>query len=208
MRIILATNNRHKVREMQAILAPAGAELITPDSLGLDFSVEETGDTFRANALIKARACHAASGLPALGDDSGLVVRALGGRPGVHSARYAGQHGDDEANLRRVLDELEEQERGRAAAGDLDRGAAFVCSLAFVEASGEEHFFEGQVAGVIAKSASGSGGFGYDPIFYLPEKGCTMAELPFSAKNELSHRARALADFVAWITERVSAPFH
>jgi XTP/dITP diphosphohydrolase len=213
MRIVLATNNLHKVREMQAIAAShscsahtvtAGVEFVTPDSLGLAFSAEEDGADFRANALIKAHACFAVSrraGLPVLADDSGLVVHALGGRPGVFSARYAGGHGDDAANIARVLSELAAPDvavcAGQAQAAD--RSAAFVCALAYIDASGGEHFFEGQVRGEIAPEPGGTGGFGYDPVFYLPEKGCTMAELPPEAKNELSHRARALEAFLAWL---------
>ncbi|MDR2734226.1 MAG: non-canonical purine NTP pyrophosphatase [Spirochaetota bacterium] len=213
MRIVLASNNRHKLIEMQAVLSPAGVELISPQSLGWDFSVEETGATFRENALIKARACYAASGLPSLGDDSGLVVDALDGRPGVYSARYAGGHGNDAANIRRVLEELEtlksaaprKDVRRPAAAmdaairGAAPRAARFVCALAYMDASGQEHFFDGEVAGVLAEAPSGTGGFGYDPIFYLPEKQATMAELSLEEKNELSHRARALRAFISWL---------
>jgi len=209
MRIVLASNNRHKLREMQAILLPADVELVTPESLGWNFSAEETGTTFRENALIKARACYAASGLPSLGDDSGLAVRALDGRPGVYSARYAGEHGNDAANIRRVLEELACTTQAPRPAMDgvkgggstQERGAAFICALAYIDASGREHFFDGEVAGVLAESPSGTGGFGYDPIFYLPEKRATMAELSLEEKNELSHRSRALRAFLAWLSD-------
>jgi XTP/dITP diphosphohydrolase len=194
MKIVFATNNQNKLREMQA-LASAGIEFVTPHSLGYDFFVEETGTTFRENALLKARACYDACGLPALGDDSGLVVRVLDGRPGVYSAHYAGEHGNDAANIRLVLEELAALE----AKGNSDRAAAFVCTLAFVNASGQEYFFEGQVAGELTKDLRGTGGFGYDPIFYVPEKKCTMAELPLAEKNRLSHRARAVQAFFAWL---------
>jgi len=199
MKIVLATNNQHKLREMQA-LASAGVEFVTPVALGLDFSVEETGAAFRENALLKARACYEACGLPALGDDSGLVVRALDGRPGVYSARYAGEHGNDAANIRRVLDELAALEANRTnTQGNVDRAAAFVCALAFVDTLGQEHFFDGQVAGELIRDPRGTDGFGYDPIFYVPEKGRTMAELPLAEKNGLSHRARAFQAFFAWL---------
>lgn len=191
MQIVFATNNTHKLTEVRAILAGCGLEVVSPQDLGLETDVNEDGATFRENALLKARAVHLASGLPALGDDSGLVVDALEGRPGVYSARYAGQHGDDAANTARVLSEL-------AAAPERPRSAAFICALAFVDANGAAHFFDGRVDGVIAQEASGTGGFGYDPVFFLPEHGCTMAQLPFEVKNGLSHRRRALDAFVAW----------
>ncbi len=201
MQIVLATNNAHKLTEVRAILAGCGLEVASPADLGLELDVEEVGVTFRENALLKAMACHRGTGLAALGDDSGLVVEALAGRPGVLSARYAGRHGDDAANTARVLAEL-------AALPGVSRAAAFVCSLAWVDADGGAHFFEGRVEGEIASAGAGSGGFGYDPVFFLPQHRCTMAELPFDQKNTLSHRRRALDAFVSWWQARGAGHAH
>jgi len=201
MQIVLATNNAHKLTEVRAILAGCGLKVASPSDLGVEFDVEEAGATFRENALLKAMACHRETGLAALGDDSGLVVEGLDGRPGVLSARYSERHGDDAANTARVLEEL-------AQLGDVSRAAAFVCSLAWVDLEGGAHFFEGRVEGEIASAGAGSGGFGYDPVFYLPQCRCTMAELPFEQKNTLSHRRRALDAFVAWWQERGAGHAH
>ncbi len=201
MQIVLATNNAHKLTEVRAILADCGLHVVSPAEMGVDLEVEEVGSTFRENALLKAQACHRETGLAALGDDSGLVVEALGGRPGVLSARYAGRHGDDAANTDRVLSEL-------AAMPGVSREAAFVCALVCVDQDGSAHFFDGRVEGEIASAPAGDGGFGYDPVFFLPQYQCTMAELPFEQKNKFSHRRRALDAFVAWWKQRGAGHAH
>ncbi len=182
LRLVLATHNHGKRREWQALLEGLPVTLVLPDELGLSEPVEETGRTYLENALLKARTLAAASGLPALADDSGLEVEALEGAPGLHSARYI--LGGDEVRYRALLRALEGVPPER-------RGARFRCVAALVLPDGREFHTEGVCEGVIQTAPSGEGGFGYDPVFFLPEQGCTMAELSFEAKNRISHRARA-----------------
>lgn len=182
LRLVLATHNHGKRREWQALLEELPVTLVLPDELGLSELVEETGRTYLENALLKARTLAAASGLPALADDSGLEVEALEGAPGLHSARYI--LGGDEVRYRALLRALEGVPPER-------RGARFRCVAALVLPDGREFHTEGVCEGVIQTAPSGEGGFGYDPVFFLPEQGCTMAELSFEAKNRISHRARA-----------------
>jgi XTP/dITP diphosphohydrolase len=183
MRLVAATRNEHKLRELREILA--GAELVPlPEAIELP---PEDGDTFADNALIKARAAHAATGEPAIADDSGIEARALGGRPGVRSARYAGEDASDEENLAKLLREV-------AEAGE-DRRVAYVCALAHVDRGGAERVVFGRCEGELASEPRGSGGFGYDPAFVPDDTGPgdrrTMAELPPEAKHAISHRGRA-----------------
>lgn len=177
----MASRNQHKVRELARVLAPHVLEPL-PESVGLP---PEDGETFTDNALLKARAVAAATGAPALADDSGIVVDALGGAPGVWSARYAGEDATDRENLDKLLAEM----RGRE-----DRRAAYVCVLALVGPDGSERLFEGRCEGRLAEAPRGTGGFGYDPAFIPddldgPER--TMAELVPAEKDAISHRGRA-----------------
>ncbi len=183
--LLAATNNRHKLDELRAILAPYGFAVLAPADLGLKLEVEEDGATFAANAVKKAQAFAAAAGLPAFADDSGLEVTALGGDPGVRSARYAGEPTDDRANLAKLLCEMQ---------GVADRRARFVCVIALaVPGSGDTPgTAEGEVRGRIIGAPRGSGGFGYDPVFVPDGFAETFAELPAETKNRLSHRANAL----------------
>lgn len=185
MNILVASNNAGKIREMRALLRPS--EVVSPADLDLQLDVEETGSTFAANAELKARAFAEATGLIALADDSGLAVDALDGAPGVLSARYGGPGLDDVDRYRLLLDNM--QTFPSAA----QRSARFCCAIAAVAPDGRICRAEGTCEGQIAHAASGDHGFGYDPIFFLPEHGCTMAELDASAKNEISHRGRAMA---------------
>ena len=182
MRILLATHNRGKRREWQALLAGLPVEWLLPDDLGLSGEVEETGETYLENALLKARTLGAASGLPTLSDDSGLEVDALDGAPGIHSARY--RLGPDAVRYRALLRALE-------GVPPEKRTARFRCVAALVLPDGREFTTEGVCEGLIATEPSGEGGFGYDPVFYVPEQGCTMAKLSDETKNRLSHRAHA-----------------
>jgi XTP/dITP diphosphohydrolase len=187
-RLVLATRNDHKLRELGEILAPV--ELLPlPEGVVLP---PETGNTYADNALIKARAARAATGGPVIADDSGISVTALGGRPGVHSARFAGADATDQQNLDLLLREI---------APHADRSAAYVCVIAHIDADGNERLFEGRCEGELTDEPRGSGGFGYDPAFVPhdtgPDDRRTMAELGPEEKHAISHRgraARALAD--------------
>ncbi len=193
-RVVLATRNRHKVLELREILADVlraagvavdleAAIACVEDFPGVE-DVVESGVTFAANALLKARAVSLATGLPALADDSGLAVDVLGGSPGVFSARWAGAHGDDDANLRLLLDQL-------ADVPDEHRGAGFVCAAAFVRPDGTEHVELGELRGTLERAPRGGGGFGYDPILRVDDRR-TLAELSPAHKNAISHRGQAL----------------
>jgi XTP/dITP diphosphohydrolase len=181
--LILATSNLHKVGEMRELLP--GLEL-EPLPGGYESPVED-GDSFEANALIKARAAHAALGGAVIADDSGVEAEDLGGAPGIYSARYAGEGAGDEDNLDKLLREVD------AAGGE--RRAAYVCVLALIDADGSEHIFEANCTGRLLRERRGDGGFGYDPIFVPdatgPEDERTMSELSQAEKNEISHRGRA-----------------
>ena len=183
MKLIIASNNAHKLEEIRAILGGAFEEILSLREAGIEHETVEDGVTFAENAAKKAREIAEISGCCALADDSGLCVDALGGAPGIYSARFAGEHGNDAANRRRLLREME----------DIDeRAAHFTCSMALVRPDGSMTAAEGFVYGEIARAEAGENGFGYDSLFYLPERGCTMAQLPPEEKNEISHRHNAL----------------
>ena len=184
-KLLLASNNAGKLREYQTLLADLPLALTTPAREGIAIHVDETGATFVENAVIKARAHCRASGLPTLADDSGLEVDALGGAPGVHSARYAGEGASDQDRYEKLLDAL----RG---VPDKKRTARFRCVIALALPAGEVLTAEGICEGIIAHEPRGEHGFGYDPIFYMPALGRTMAELEPAVKDRLSHRARAV----------------
>ncbi len=185
MELVLASNNPGKLREIRAILEPLGMEIRTAAQAGFKGEVEETGDTFEANARLKACTVASALGLPALADDSGLTVEALGGAPGVYSARYAGPNATDAERSAKLLREL-------AGVPPEKRGAAFVCVMACCLPSGRVLTAQGRLEGRIALAPAGENGFGYDPVFELPERGCTVAQLTAEEKNAISHRGRAL----------------
>jgi XTP/dITP diphosphohydrolase len=197
--LVVATRNRGKLEEIRALLSGLVATVrCAADFPGFPDTVED-GATFEANALKKAREAAAFTGLPALADDSGLVVDCLGGRPGVYSARFAGQGLGDAANNARLLEEL----RGTALAA---RTAAFVCTLAFVTPAGEEQLFTGTVGGRIIDGQRGVNGFGYDPLFLVDGFDRTMAELSLEEKNRVSHRGEALRRFHDYLRQTASAP--
>lgn len=187
--LVLGTRNPHKVREIARLLEPAGIA-VEPLPEGIDLP-PEAGDTFADNALPKARAAAAATGRPALADDSGIEAQALGGGPGVRSARYAGENASDEENLAKLL--------SKAPAGS---GVRYVCALAFVDpATGEEQVFLGECRGRLAEAPRGARGFGYDPAF-IPlggSDGRTMAELPDADKDAISHRGHAVRELIRWL---------
>lgn len=181
LRLVVATHNAGKVSELRRILAGRDVELLGADDVGLG-DVEETGATFDENALLKARAAVESCGLPCVADDSGLVVDALGGEPGVRSARFAGAHGDDEENLRQVLERMR---------GVGDRAARFVCVAALAAPDGREWTTRGVLEGTLTDAPRGTGGFGYDPIFVPLGEHRTTAELSPHDKDAISHRGQA-----------------
>ena len=184
---VLASRNRGKFREMQAILGQYGIRVVLLSDLGLELEVEETGSTFLENAALKARAVCQAAGLPAIADDSGLVVDALDGAPGIYSARYGGTACQtDEDRNRLLLNNLTGIPEARRA----DR---VVCAMVCAFPDGRICSAQGTCEGFILDASRGEGGFGYDPLFLEPESGLTFAELPAETKNQISHRARALA---------------
>ena len=197
MRIVLATRNAHKVGELQRILAPYDVELVSLDEAGVTGDVAETGETFADNALLKARAAALASGLVAIADDSGLCVDALNGMPGVLSVYWAGRARDDGANLRLVLEQIED-------VPDERRGAAFVCAAVAVTPDGREIVAEGRVEGTLLREPRGSSGFGYDPIFVPVGESRTTAEMTAQEKDAISHRGLAFRALAPRLAEIVS----
>lgn len=187
MKVILASKNQHKLTELSAILSQLGFEIALESEYGLDIDVEETGTTFEENSFLKADAVMKASGLPVLADDSGLMVDALDGAPGVYSARY-GHKASDKERTAYLLENMKDVPEKK-------RGAKFVCVITCLFPDGRKIVARGECPGVIARAPHGENGFGYDPVFYLPELGMTYAELPSEQKNAISHRARALQDF-------------
>lgn len=190
MRILLASTNPGKLIEIQAVLSDLPLELILPEEIGLRLQIEETGATYAENAALKARAYWQASGIITLADDSGLEVEALDGAPGVHSARYSPKPGAKDADRRAYL--LEKLRGIPFPPGCPGWPAQFRCAVAIADLKGEVHLAEGRCPGYIIGEERGAHGFGYDPLFYIPRYGGTMAELGPEIKNRISHRARAL----------------
>lgn len=184
MKVVLASQNQGKLREMQAILGGFGFEVVLEKELGLNIDVEETGTTFEENSLLKAQAVMQASGLPTVADDSGIVVDALGGAPGVYSARYGGL-GSDEERLYFLLENMKNVPQEQ-------RTARFVSVITMLIPGHAPLVARGECEGMIAYAPAGDGGFGYDPIFYSPEEGMTFSQISSQRKNQISHRARAL----------------
>lgn len=193
-KLVLASNNAGKVKEFQALLAPLNFEVIPQGQLGIP-SAEEPHHTFVENALAKARHASAASGLPALADDSGICAHALEGMPGVLSARYAGDQGNDAANNQKLVEALKDQ---------VDRGAHYVCALVLVNNANDPEplIVQTRWYGQIIEQAHGSNGFGYDPHFFLPELNLTVAQLESTQKNLLSHRGQALRELITQLQSR------
>ncbi len=193
-KLVLASNNAGKVREFQALLAPLHFQVIPQGELGIP-SAEEPHHTFVENALAKARHASAASGLPALADDSGICAHALNGQPGVLSARFAGEPANDAANNQKLIEKLKNQS---------DRGAHYVCALVFLNSGNDPEplIVQTRWYGQVIDHAKGSNGFGYDPHFFLPELGLTAAELEPTKKNAISHRGQALRELITQLKSR------
>ena len=181
MKAVLASKNQHKLAEISKIVAQFGMELVLQSELGLDIDVDETGETFEENSMLKARAVMEASGMPAIADDSGLMVDALDGAPGVYSARYAGDHGNDQANNDLLLQNMQ---------GVTNRACRFVCAMALALPGESTRVVRGECPGELLEQRAGEGGFGYDPLFRY-HTGKTFAEMTEKEKNAVSHRAVA-----------------
>ena len=194
MKLLVATGNQGKLKEIQSLLGDSSIDLIGLDHITDPPEVVEDGGTFSANARKKALEMAKFSGFLTLADDSGLVVDGLNGAPGVFSARYAGEQGDDTANNAKLLQESD-------AVADEKRQAAFHCVIALAWPDGRCETYDGQVSGLIMRGARGTGGFGYDPLFMVPEYGKTMAELPSTIKNRISHRGMALRKVIPLLME-------
>ena len=184
MRILIGSNNKKKLAELQGLLGEYGVELVTPAQLNIDVEPEENGTTFEENSYIKASVFAKISGLPCIADDSGLVVDALGGRPGVFSARYAGENSSDDVKMDTLLGELE---------GVSDRSASFVSVATYCTPEGDVISARGECKGVILTEKHGNNGFGYDPLFYIPEAKKGFGEMTPEEKAAYSHRGRSLA---------------
>jgi XTP/dITP diphosphohydrolase len=195
-KVILATNNAGKAKELNAMLSGLDMEIVAQSALGVP-EVEETGLTFIENAILKARNASAHAKLPAIADDSGLEVDALEGAPGIHSARYSGAKADDQSNLKKLLEAMQD-------VPDFGRTARFRCVIVYLRHAQDPAplVTEGVWEGAILRAPKGTNGFGYDPLFWVPEKGCTSAELPPEVKNQLSHRGQALARLAAHFRAR------
>jgi XTP/dITP diphosphohydrolase len=191
-KLLLGTRNHGKARELRELLGDAPVELVTLDQVGIDTEVEETGDTIAENAVLKAKTYASLSGLPTLADDSGLEVDALNGEPGHLSSRYAGPNATDEERVRYLLAKLKDIEWEQ-------RGARFRSVMAIAQPESETHLFEGICEGVVALEPRGTDGFGYDPIFYIPDLHMHMAELRLDEKNRISHRGRAARKVVEYL---------
>lgn len=196
MKVVLASNNMNKLREMQQILSPLGWEILRQSDLGLHIDPEENGTTFEENSKIKAVAVMEAAKLPAIADDSGIEVDALHGEPGVYSARYGGDACRDDKERNQLLI------RNMESVPDGQRTGRFVSVITMAMPDGTCIAARGTLEGEILREEVGDGGFGYDPLFYIPTEGCTMAQLSAARKNEISHRAVALSKFVDKIQER------
>lgn len=193
-KILIATGNQGKVKEIRDLVKDVPIVFLSLSDIGDAPEVIEDGLTFEENALKKARTLAVATGLVTLADDSGLCLDALDGRPGVHSARYAGEDASDAEKCARILQEMEN-------VSEHNRSARFVCVMALVTPEGEEMMFRGSCEGTITREPRGTGGFGYDPIFYFEEAGCTFAEMDRQSKNQVSHRGRALRAFARFLQE-------
>lgn len=192
MKVILASNNQHKLAEIKKILEPLGYELVSQREAGINIEVEETGTTFEENAALKAEAIYKTAKTPVISDDSGLEVDYLNGAPGVYSHRFAGPDATDEDRCRKLLSELE-------GVSEEKRTARFVCVICYIDKDGKKSIVRGTCEGTIGTEARGCNGFGYDPVFMY--RGSSFAEIPSEEKNKVSHRADALRKFSELLTK-------
>lgn len=195
MKLVLASKNPHKLEELSAILSAQGVEIVLESDVGVDVDVDETGSTFEENAILKAKTVMEATGLPAVADDSGLCVDALSGAPGVYSARYGGPELDDAGRCRLLLENMR---------GMMDRRCKFICCICACFPDGETITARGECHGTLAYAPVGSDGFGYDPIFFVPNLKKTFAQLSAEEKNAISHRGNALKLFRERLAEHLA----
>lgn len=189
MKLVLASNNAHKLEEMRAILSALRMEVVSQREIGLSIEPDESGETFEENSYIKAKTIMDVCGLPTIADDSGLMVDALNGAPGVYSARFGGEKcKTDRDRLEYLLEQMK-------TVPDEERGAKFVSVITMLTSDGKKITARGECHGIILRQAQGENGFGYDPVFFVPEKNCSFAQLSSAEKNQISHRAKALAAF-------------
>lgn len=193
--LMIATANAHKVEEFRQMLEPLGFEIHSLLDFEKPFDIEETGTTFQENALIKARAVYEKLKIPVISDDSGLAVNAMDGAPGIYSARFMGYDCGYDKKNQAIMDAVAQSE---------DKGAQYVCAIAYVDDNGEDHIYTGILEGEIASEMIGTNGFGYDPIFYYPPYGTTLANVSEEKKNLVSHRYRALKQLMDDLKERSS----
>lgn len=193
MELVIASNNKNKVKEIKCILAPYFTKIYSLSEIGISAEIEETGVTFKENALIKAKAIHDMCNIPVIADDSGLCVNSLGGAPGVYSARYSGEPCDDERNNDKLLKELEDK---------ADRTGYYECSICLYFNDNDIMYGNGRTYGRILNERRGKGGFGYDPLFLSDDLNKTLAEISLEEKNTISHRARAINDILNQLKER------
>lgn len=196
MRWVAATNNFNKLKEMRHILCPHGIEVLSLKDVGLDIRVTEDGNSFKENAVKKASEVYKCIKQPTLADDSGLMVDALGGRPGIYSARYAGENASDDENNRKLLEELQDVPMGK-------RKAKYICVMVLILNENNIYYGVGECEGYILEKPRGNNGFGYDPLFYLPALDSTFAEIPEMEKNCFSHRSIALKDLLIKIDGKI-----
>lgn len=196
--LIIATQNKGKAKDFEALFGPLGYSVLTLRDIDDQLDIEETGTTFEENAILKAEGTAAALGIPVIADDSGLEIDALGGEPGVYSARYAGGEKSDEANIDKVLAKLD-------GVPSEKRTARFRCVLAIAAPGRETMTFSGSCEGIILEERKGTNGFGYDPVFFVPQKGVSMAELTAEQKGAISHRGAAISELKKGMPEWLSA---
>ncbi|MDF9867411.1 XTP/dITP diphosphohydrolase [Bacilli bacterium PM5-3] len=192
-KLIVASNNLNKIKEIKKILEPLNIDVLSLSDVNIDIDVEETGSTFKENAYIKAKEIYDLIKLPVLSDDSGLEVISLNNEPGIYSARYAGEHKNDEDNIDKLLENVK---------GVNNRDARFVCAMTLIIDNDTEYIVEGYLDGEIIDERKGNNGFGYDPIFYLKDLDMTLAEIDAKKKNEISHRSNALKQIYDIIKEQ------
>lgn len=193
--LMIATANTHKVEEFRQMLEPLGFEVHSLLECSQPIDIEETGQTFQENALIKARTVYEQLHIPVISDDSGLAVNAMNGAPGIYSARFMGRDSDYALKNQAIMDTVAQAD---------DKGAQYVCAIAYVDENGHEQVFTGTVEGTITTEMIGTNGFGYDPIFYYPPYGTTLANVSEEKKNQVSHRFRALQQLIAYLEESSS----